>query len=67
VDPLCIRKRELREEAVRKWGANIRPCIKPAFPDGFSEQGGKLIYWFDTEDRSTHVVSEYDLPEVIYA
>lgn len=49
--------KKLIQRAIRKF-VNIYPCSKATdFEESFTVTGNKLIFWFNTDDRSTHVVS----------
>ena len=53
---------ELKQELIQRAVAahqTIRPCShKNELDDCFSMMNGKLVFWFNTEDESTHVVME---------
>ena len=43
----------------RKKHGKIYPCgSKKSFGDCFTVQDNKLYFWFDTPDRSTHVLEK---------
>ena len=49
-------KMELIRKAIRAH-KKIFPCgTKSTFADCFTLQGDQVLFWFDTEDRSTHLV-----------
>jgi len=43
-------------KAIRKH-KNILPCRGKSFDASFTEERGRLLFWFNTRDKSTHVVS----------
>jgi len=48
----------LIQKAIEKH-ERIRPCAdKSEFRECFSVFGNKLIFWYNTEDDSTHVLME---------
>ena len=49
-------KKQLIKTAQEKFG-KITPCLNQTFDSSFSIVDGKLIFWFNTEDHSTHTVS----------
>lgn len=52
-----LKKRAL-DKARKKYG-RIYPCgSKKSLYDCFSFEGDSLYFWFNSEDRSTHVVQE---------
>jgi hypothetical protein len=49
---------KLFSQAVHNY-KKIFPCgTTNSFSDCFTIQDGKLLFWFDTEDHSTHMVME---------
>jgi len=49
-------KLELIQKAL-KTHKKIFPCgTKNSFSECFTFQGDKVLFWFDTEDHSTHMV-----------
>ncbi len=52
------REKALIKKAIEKYGV-IRPSgTKTSFKECFTSDAGKLVFWFNTEDDSTHVVIE---------
>ncbi len=50
-------KRHLIEKALKKY-KNIYPCVqKVSFQDCFTTVGPQILFWFNTEDHSTHVMN----------
>ncbi|MBD3314757.1 MAG: hypothetical protein GF344_03135 [Chitinivibrionales bacterium] len=51
-------KRRLIQRA-RETYKTIYPCGgRPSFSECFTHYEDKVLFWFDTEDRSTHVVTD---------
>lgn len=51
-------QRRLIVKALAKYGA-IYPCFgKSGFDECFTAEFGILIFWFNSTDNSTHVVTE---------
>ena len=49
-------QRVLIQKAYTKFG-NIQPCGKAKdFSESFTKHSGILVFWFNTEDGSTHVM-----------
>jgi hypothetical protein len=43
----------------------IYPCAhKKDFADCFTKDDKRIMFWFNTEDESTHVVAEYIKPDI---
>jgi|GEM_PF-3073344 len=55
-------KKELIEKALKIYG-KIYPCLnKPSLNECFTVTKDKgLIFWFNTEDNSTHMVANMDV------
>ncbi|WP_155851799.1 hypothetical protein [Chitinivibrio alkaliphilus] len=50
-------KKQLIQEAQKSF-SNIRPCSsKGSFQDCFSVEGDSLLFWFNTPDNSTHIMT----------
>jgi hypothetical protein len=53
-------KRVMFEQARKRYDS-ILPCAKAdSWNDCFTVEGNKLLFWFNTEDQSTHLMS-FDL------
>lgn len=51
-------KKRLLEKAVRKY-KRIYPCAKSKrFRNCYTQNDDVMYFWFVTEDKSTHIVSE---------
>jgi hypothetical protein len=49
-------QQKMIDEAVREH-KRIYPCTnKKDLSECFTRQGDKLLFWFNTEDRTTHVI-----------
>lgn len=47
----------LIRKAIRKH-KKIFPCLsRKEFSKCFTREDGRLLFWYDTEDRSTHLIS----------
>lgn len=50
-------KQELIESAINQY-RRIFPCgNKVRIEEGFTVEGKELLFWFNTEDNSTHLLS----------
>ena len=46
-------------QAAREKHRTIFPCVgKQSFEECFTHDNGKLLFWFNTEDNSTHLMAE---------
>ncbi|MBD3317130.1 MAG: hypothetical protein GF344_15195 [Chitinivibrionales bacterium] len=62
VDGMAAIRRKLIEQARTKYGT-IHPCGRcGVFDRCFTISGNRLLFWFNTEDDSTHLVTA-DLPQ----
>jgi hypothetical protein len=51
-------KERLIEEAKKRYGTICLPQDKESFSDCFTCEKSMLIFWFNTEDLSTHLLAE---------
>jgi hypothetical protein len=51
-------RRELLERAEKNYKKIYPVGTRNSFAECFTLQGDKLLFWFDTEDRSTHMVMQ---------
>jgi len=50
-------KQNMIQRALERY-KHIVPCTTlPSLEESFTEENGKLVFWFNTDDHSTHVVS----------
>jgi hypothetical protein len=52
-----IKERMIRQ-AMMQYGTICLPSSKSSFSDCFSFENNTLIFWFNTEDNSTHLIAE---------
>ena len=50
-------KRELRQEAEEKHGKISLPGSKENLDQCYTEANGKLLFWFNIENKSTKILS----------
>lgn len=51
-------EKALVRKALKKY-KNIFPCgSKKTFDECFTKNKGKLFFWFNTEDHSSHIMDE---------
>ena len=51
-------KKEMVEKAKHLYRNRISPCsTRRTFNDCFTVEDGKLYFWFNTEDNSTHILA----------
>jgi hypothetical protein len=53
-------KQKLFEKALELFG-DISPAGGDDFEQCYNENFGELVFWFNTQDNSTHIVRERDL------
>ena len=50
-------KEELIKEAIKKF-KKIKPCLRHEdFSNSFTKYGNSIIFWFNTEDQTTRVLT----------
>jgi hypothetical protein len=50
-------KKNLIQQAMERY-EHIAPCTTlPSLEDSFTIENDKLVFWFNTDDHSTHVVT----------
>jgi hypothetical protein len=60
------KQKQMIKDAFRKFGNEIKPigdaksfCDPRCFSRGFGRiLGGKLLFWFETKDGSSHIITE---------
>jgi hypothetical protein len=51
-------KERMIQEAMKRYGAICLPQDKESLSDCFTCENSMLIFWFNTEDNSTHLIAE---------
>ena len=50
-------KKDILLRAIERY-ENIYPCSnRDDFSESFTEEDGRLFFWFNTEDQSTHLLT----------
>lgn len=55
-------EKSLIAKAKEKYGEIKYVSSKKSWGECFTEEDGKKIFWFNTEDNSTRVINETELP-----
>ena len=50
-------KQKLLQRAIKEH-SKIQLCSDKSFDECFTQEKGKLYFWFNNEDGNTHVISE---------
>ena len=49
---------EMLAKAKAKHGPNIRPCHGKSWKECLTEDLGRIIFWYNDENGSTHILSK---------